>query len=107
MEIKEFANKTKRKILRKRKRVGTVHLHYYTDDKGVWDIRVAVGKNDLPDPETHMRDYIKMGLLTAQLAAYSKEQTLVLDTLLAIKEEAKKADVDKYQQPLPFTEEPG
>lgn len=94
-----------------KKKIGTVHLHYYEYADGAWEIRVAVGKNDLPDPNKNMRGYVKMGLLTAQIAAYSKEQLLALDTLLVSSEEMKavadrkKADVDRLQQKLPFEEE--
>ena len=70
-----------------KKKVGQVHLHFYTDKNGLWEIRVAVGKNDLPDPKIDLRSYIKMGLLAAQINAYAAEQIKALDLLLITKEE--------------------
>jgi hypothetical protein len=90
--------------MKKRKRVGSVHFHFYELPDDDWEVRVAAGKNDIPDPKVDLRGYVKMSLLTAQLAAYAKEQALALDFLLkenkAIQQEKKEAG--QYQMKLPF-----
>jgi hypothetical protein len=101
-----------------KKKIGTIHFHYYEYPDETWMVRVAVGKNDLPDPKENPRAYMKMGLMTAQLKSYTEQQMKALDTLLVGKEEmkiimehaeakakAKQADVDKLQKKLPFEED--
>jgi hypothetical protein len=38
-----------------KKKIGTIHFHYYEYPDETWMVRVAVGKNDLPDPKENPR----------------------------------------------------
>lgn len=90
---------------------GRISFEYFELLDGSWEVKIVVHEeSDLPDPSTNLRAYVKMGIMTAQLDSYAKEQLTALELILAGKEEmklvkSKKADVDKYQLKLPF--EPG
>jgi hypothetical protein len=95
--------------------LGRVQLSFYQFPDKTHEVNVTFTRfDDLPNPKEDKRGFTVMGLLAAQVQDYAKKQLKAVDMMLVGKEEMKiimdehdriKADVDKYQQPLPFPED--
>lgn len=100
--------------------LGRIVLEVYTYPDGTHKlVPTSLRDDDIPE-SMHRRDKLMLGMLAAQVIQYAQKQMASIDMLLVskqdmevIKAEAKrnaeaaaKADVDKYQQPLPFKDKP-
>lgn len=91
--------------------LGRVVLKFFKYPDDTHEVKLTFSRyDDLPDPDQDKRGFTVMGLIAAQVQDYAKKQMQAVDMLIVGKQEMQtimkaQADVDKYQQPLPFDEE--